>query len=341
MEPQMQFDDLSDNFENGNKSASELIQCGNWVIIRTQFETESDVLESMFHALCTLAVYRDLAPFLDFQPIIDNWQRFDRQCMAYFSCILSFTGNLKFLPLMDAIRAKYPDIDEYAEDRTELEYRSKHMKKGILFDLDGTLWDSSEPVVKAWNEAILNEGRSEQFTVADMHNYMGRTIEVIAAMMFPAEPADEQLRLLLACTKNEHAYLKNHYGRLYAGEEAVLRSLAKGYVLGIVSNCQDGYIECYLNPAENSFTDVFCDFESAGKTGLSKGQNIRLVMERQGITQCVYVGDTQGDCDAAKEAGIPFIHAAYGFGKVDAAAAVLDDIRSLPETAAKLFQQNG
>ena len=337
MTKDQQFDALSDLFEYGSQSASELIKCGNCVIIRTQFETDPAVLESMFYALHTLVVYRNLAPFLDFSPIIHNWQRFDRECMGYFCAVLSLTGNRKFLPLIEEIRRKYLDIDEYELDRTELEYRSNHMKKGILFDLDGTLWDSAAQVIEAWNETIRKEGRTEQFTVADMHNFMGRTIEVIAAMMFPAEPEAEQLRLLMKCTENEHAYLADHYGVLYDGEETVMRTLAKDYVLGIVSNCQDGYIERYLNPKENAFTDVFSDLECAGRTGLSKGQNIRLVMERQGITDCIYVGDTQGDADAAKEAGIPFIHAAYGFGNVDACAASLHDIRELPETAAKLF----
>ena len=332
-----QFDALSDLFAYGGRSVSELIRCGRCVIIRTQSEQDPAVLEAMFHALHTLTVSCDIAPFLDLSPIIRNWQRFDRECMDYFCEILSLTGNLKYLPLIAEIRRKYPDIDEYELERTELEYRSYHMKKGILFDLDGTLWDSAEQVIEAWNETIRREGRKEQFTVADMHNFMGRTIEVIAAMMFPDEPQEEQLRLLYRCTENEHAYLADHYGRLFEGEEAVMRTLAKDYVLGIVSNCQDGYIERYLNPKENAFTDVFSDLECAGRTGLSKGQNIRLVMERQGITDCIYVGDTQGDADAAKEAGIPFIHAAYGFGKVDACAASLHDIRELPETAAKLF----
>lgn len=338
MKKDLQFDALSDIFEYGDKSASELIQCGNCVILRTQYETDPAVLESMFSALSTLAVYRNLAPFLDFQPIIDNWQRFDRECMAHFCATLSFTGNAAYLPLIGEICAKFPDIDEYEEDRTELEYRSNHMKKGILFDLDGTLWDSSAQVTMAWNEAIAEEGRSERFTVDDMHNFMGRTIEVIAAMMFPEEPAEEQMRLIMHCTKNEYAYLGGHYGVLYAGEEEILRTLAKDYALGIVSNCQDGYVQLYLNPAENGFTEVFYDFECSGRTGKSKGQNIRLVMERQGITDCVYVGDTQGDCDAAKEAGIPFIHAAYGFGKVDSSAAVLNDLRELPEVIGKLFR---
>ena len=40
-------------------------------------------------------------------------------------------------------------------------------------------------------------------------------------------------------------------------------------------------------------------------------------MERNGITEAVYVGDTQGDADACKEARIPMIYAAYGFGDVE------------------------
>ena len=40
-------------------------------------------------------------------------------------------------------------------------------------------------------------------------------------------------------------------------------------------------------------------------------------MERNGIKEAVYVGDTQGDANACKEAGIPMIFAAYGFGQVE------------------------
>ena len=52
-------------------------------------------------------------------------------------------------------------------------------------------------------------------------------------------------------------------------------------------------------------------------TGKLKAENIRLIMERNGIAEAVYVGDTQGDADACKEARIPMIYAAYGFGDVE------------------------
>jgi phosphoglycolate phosphatase len=213
----------------------------------------------------------------------------------------------------------------------------KPMKKGILFDLDGTLWDSSAECTEAWNTAIREQtDRTEQFTVDDMHNFMGRTMEAIAALMFPSLPEAERLHILQLCTEHEHTYLRSHPAQLYAGERAVMEALAKDYALGVVSNCQDGYIEIYLDQC--GFSGLFCDHECAGRTGKSKGENIRLVMERQGITDCIYVGDTQGDADAAKEAGIPFIHAAYGFGKPDACAAAIRDISELPASAANIFE---
>ena len=43
------------------------------------------------------------------------------------------------------------------------------------------------------------------------------------------------------------------------------------------------------------------------------GEHIAL-MEKHGITDCAYIGDTQGDYEATVEAGVPFIWAAYGFG---------------------------
>lgn len=211
------------------------------------------------------------------------------------------------------------------------------MKKGILFDLDGTLWDSSAEVTAAWNAAIEREGsRPERITLNDMHRFMGKTLDVIAAMMFPSLPQSEQLRLISLCMEEEQRYLMAHPAPLMPQSPEVLRALAERYMLGVVSNCQKGYIEIYL--LQCGFSSLFRDFECAGNTGRSKGENIRLVMERQDIKRCIYVGDTQGDADAAKEAGIPFVHAAYGFGRADEADGILHSIAELPAIAERLLR---
>ena len=210
------------------------------------------------------------------------------------------------------------------------------MTKGILFDLDGTLWDSSEQVVKAWNRCIEeNTDRPERFTVADMHGFMGKTLDVIAAEMFPALPKEEQLRIIKMCFGYEDRQIKEDRPYFFENEQAILADLAKDYKLAVVSNCQVGYIELYLD--HSGFAELFCDFESAGNTGLSKGENIKLVMERQGIDECVYLGDTHGDETAAREAGVKFIHAAYGFGKAESPDASINSLSELRAAAEALI----
>ena len=90
-----------------------------------------------------------------------------------------------------------------------LSIERKPMKKGILFDLDGTLWDSSAECTQAWNKCIREQtDRTEQFTLADMHHFMGRQMGAIAALMFPTLPEAERLRILDLCTDSEHVYLR-------------------------------------------------------------------------------------------------------------------------------------
>ena len=209
--------------------------------------------------------------------------------------------------------------------------------QGILFDLDGTLWDSSEQVIAAWNDCIAETtDLPNRYTLADMQSYMGKTMEVIAALMFPCLPEADRMAILHRCTDWEHRYLHTHPATLYPESERTLRTLAARYRLGIVSNCQEGYIPIYL--AQCGFAECFCDQECAGHTGRSKGENIRQVMARQGITDCIYVGDTAGDEEAARDAGIPFVHAAYVFGTAQHPAAVLHALQDLPELAAQLLR---
>ena len=83
--------------------------------------------------------------------------------------------------------------------------------------------------------------------------------------------------------------------------------------------------------------DFFDDYECPGRSGLLKAENIRLIIERNRIERAVYVGDTQGDLDACRKAGVPFIFARYGFGSVDDESNAVDSLWELPEAVERVF----
>ncbi|MDE6594255.1 MAG: HAD family hydrolase [Oscillospiraceae bacterium] len=191
--------------------------------------------------------------------------------------------------------------------------------ESIIFDLDGTLWDSSENVACSWNSTIeasrLPGVSGVKLSGADIRGVMGLTMDAIAAKFFPKLSPEAQIELMERCSENENDFLAGCGGRLYEGEEETLGELAKSHRLFIVSNCQQGYIETYLEYSgfEHYFTDYLC----WGDTGLTKGETITELMKRRSITSAAYVGDTASDMQAAKAAGIPFVHALYGFGHID------------------------
>ena len=187
---------------------------------------------------------------------------------------------------------------------------------GIIFDLDGTLWDSTAEVAKTWTSVIAkyNLNRKE-VTVEDLKPCMGKLLDEIASILLPELDPKKQMQVIKECCEYENEYLGEYGATLYDKLEDTLKELSKNHKLFIVSNCQDGYIECFFKA--HKLDKYFIDYECPGRTGLPKGENIKLIVERNNLKNPVYVGDTQGDANAAKLANVPFIFAKYGFVNVD------------------------
>ena len=192
---------------------------------------------------------------------------------------------------------------------------------GIMFDLDGTRWDSVSGVTKSWNIGILDKkvGR-DPLTEEDVRAGMGKTLPDIAAILFPMLPRPQQLEVMDHCCQVENDYLAKNGAHVFPGVAETLEALSIQHPLFVVSNCQDGYIEAFFEGT--GMGKYFTDYECAGRTGKLKAENIALVVRRNGLQNPVYVGDTLLDCQSAREAGVPFIHAAYGFGKVEDVPAI-------------------
>lgn len=188
---------------------------------------------------------------------------------------------------------------------------------GIILDIDGTLWNSTPIVAEAWNEII--EKRDDipfRFTAKQLTQLFGRPLPVIADMVFPFLEEKERYDLINECCEREHELLRaSTQNILYPGVAETMKALYKKIPLFIVSNCQSGYIELFLE--KTGLADCITNSECAGCTGLPKGPNIRLVADRNHLQNPVYVGDIDGDRQASEEAGVKFCHASYGFGEVE------------------------
>lgn len=198
----------------------------------------------------------------------------------------------------------------------------------IIFDLDGTLWNPSEVVIRSWNRVLANYKEVKNpITLEQLRSVLGLQIPQIGEKLFPY--LDEKLRtkIMDECCSLECEVIEKEGGILFKDMEKTIKCLSETHPLYIISNCQSGYIESFLK--YYNFGKYFIDIECAGNTGRSKGENIKLVIERHGLKDPIYVGDTQSDCDASKLAGIPFVFAGYGFGKANTYDYYINEISEL------------
>lgn len=198
----------------------------------------------------------------------------------------------------------------------------------IIFDVDGTLWDSTDIVARAWTDYIRQkENLDMEITSEKLMSLFGQLLPDIAKALFPDFSKEEQLRIIDGCCQAEHEALSRQCAPLYEGLEETLQALSAKFPLFIVSNCQAGYIEVFLEAT--GFGKYFTDHLCPGDTQMAKGANIRKIVNDHHLTSPVYVGDTMGDYHACQEAGVPFIFAAYGFGEVEAPYAAIQKPKDL------------
>ena len=121
------------------------------------------------------------------------------------------------------------------------------MNKGILFDVDGTLWDSAAQVAESWNEVLARYPHlGVRITAQDMYDNMGKTMMDIGKTLFPGLAQEECRKVMEECMTYENHYLLTHPGVLYPEAGEIMARLSRQYGLYIVSNCQSGYIEVLL-----------------------------------------------------------------------------------------------
>lgn len=200
----------------------------------------------------------------------------------------------------------------------------------VVFDLDGTLWDTCDACAVAWNRVLARHQIAFRPIVGDdVRSVTGLPHDRCIREVFVGLDEAALLRLIEDTSVEDNATIAALGGALYPGVRAGLARLAERGPLFIVSNCQAGYIELFLQ--QTGLGGLFRDIECWGNTGEAKPENLRRLITRNRLARPVFVGDTEGDQRAAEACSIPFVHVAYGFGRCPSTATFAASFEDLVE----------
>lgn len=211
----------------------------------------------------------------------------------------------------------------------------KNMKQGIIFDLDGTLWEVIDSTLYSVN-TIAKKYNYKQVDRETICKVFGLNKEESAKLYFPDIPLEHSLKIMDEIADINIKNLKKNGGNIYDNVELILKELNTKFKLYIVSNTAEiEYIEAFFEASGTK--KYFDDYIAASEIGIFKYEAILKVINENKLDRAIYIGDTIGDLDAAKKANIKFLWAKYGFGKNLKTKYSIDTINELPSLVEKIL----
>ncbi len=197
----------------------------------------------------------------------------------------------------------------------------------LIFDLDGTLWETVDATLAGANAIAHKYEEVKPFTKDVIEGAMGLSKIDNARSYMPYLSDEKALYYLDLINDATFILMSKDNVKLYDGVVDTIKNLSKKYKLGIVTNNNTRYAEKFLEVS--GLKDYFTDFLGAISVNKTKGETIKLMVERNNEPSSYYIGDIKKDMESTIEAGITFIHARYGFEPNLECEYHIDSIREL------------
>lgn len=198
------------------------------------------------------------------------------------------------------------------------------MYKNILFDFDGTVFDTVEGITKSAQYALKKQGI--EAGLEELRCFAGPPLvdKFMEVYGFDRDTAEQATRDF----KARYVPIGVHECRVFPGIKSLLQTLKeRGFKLGIATSKPQVLAEQLL--AQEGMTELFmviCGSNSDGNNS-AKWQVLKRAMDELGAEaeDSVLVGDTKYDVEGARLCGVPCIGVAYGYaapGELEQAGAV-------------------
>jgi len=197
----------------------------------------------------------------------------------------------------------------------------------LIFDMDGTLWDAVDTYAHSWNIMFKELGIDKTINRAQLAGMVGWEGKKVIEVIMPEFDPDKRWEIYAQVNEKRKVLIPEMGGILYEGVLEGLQQLAEKYELFILSNCAKGVIQQFINWA--SINPHIKDEIAYGVNLMPKQHNIKLLAEKHNLKNPYYIGDTAGDGEQSRLAGIPFVFVSYGFGQTDDYDLKFDDFTSL------------
>jgi phosphoglycolate phosphatase len=184
-------------------------------------------------------------------------------------------------------------------------------RDAVIFDIDGTLWDASPVSAAGWTAGLARLGIDRTISTEEIRTVTGKPYEACVDILLPGLRS-RYPDLVRALNGSEEEALRARGGLFFGGAVEGVRDLSGSLKIFLVSNCQEWYLDLFLT--FSGLGPVLAGSDCYGRSGRSKGAMLLGIQSDYALKRPVYVGDTAGDQAAAAEAGIEFIHVAWGFG---------------------------
>ncbi|KIL52660.1 haloacid dehalogenase [Jeotgalibacillus alimentarius] len=189
----------------------------------------------------------------------------------------------------------------------------------ILFDLDGTIIDSTDYLLQALHLAVEDMPHIQEPSKETLQSAYGLTGNAFWAKVVP-DATPQEITIIRRRRSEFLDQLVKGKDILFPGVKETLQQLKdNGHTLTTASNCGTHYLDMILDSQDirHYFSEPICLGTIHGE---KKGDILTAHFDKFGKSEAFMVGDRYSDIEAAKEHDIPVIFCTYGFGSEEEAS---------------------